>query len=1108
MSKNIKNFKHLSGLFIIFAVVLSLSLIVVESQVFGGDAQRLAIDNAVKKSIEREEVLKEFINHSKKDLKILKQLVLSQDYINNDKLEQKLEDIFVAYAKANSSFMQLRFIDKNGLEKIRVNRSSQNGLVSLVPKNKLQDKANRYYFKNAKTKNQDQVSFSAIDLNIENGMVEVPYKTTLRAILPIQYNEQFSGLLVINYFMQDFITKLTHAPLYDMILYDNSGYVVYHYSYEDGVYSKCFGNSLEHRYNIHEAFPYHYKKMLSSDFVKTDTFVSKKFDVDIYGGLNIILQLKESYVENQQDRLKNKYFWISAVVFILLIILIYILTMYGDKLMNISKINELSESLHTISSVAKIGFWEYDAKTEKIKLNQSLCKIFELDEISIELHYEKMLEYIDEEDRKSVQDRFDKSIENLSEYFVTHKITTAKGNIKVLEQRGKHYFDKDGNFTKTVGSIYDITNTHTVSQKYKLILENSSDAIFLIDLHGRLVEFSNKSIELFGYTKEELKKLTVYDIDKQLTKHDFENILQTLEHTSMSFERVNTKKDGSTFMAQINASLVKLNGETFIYASNRDVSRQKQYEKLIIEKNKEQKSLLSLFDKGDNVLFKWNNDDTWSVNYVSDNVENLLGYTKEEFLEARVSYSDIILDEDLPRVLEEVNFAKVSNLSFSKHRPYRVKTKDNTEKWVLDHTLVIRDEDARITHYLGYLVDITEQVSTQEKLKDSQLRWKFAIEGNKDGLWEWNIKTNEVFYSKQYKEMLGYKLHEVGRTLDEYDSRLHEDDKEDVYQKIQECLDGKVEYYSSEHRVQCKDGTYKWVLDRGVVLSYDKDNKPLKMVGTFTDITHMKNITQELKDLNETLEQRVQDEVQKSLKLEQDNFQYQKKAAMGDLIGIIAHQLKQPLNAISLSKEVIVLDYEDQLLTQESIDEFDKSISNQIDFMANSIDELRNFFRPNKNKECMSIKVPINKSLSIIEKSITSKGILLIKEFEDDLYINCIESELQQVIINIITNAKDAILDKNIQNPFIKIGTKLEIINNDENVVLSIEDNAGGIDSDIMDKIFDSYFTTKGASGTGIGLNLAKMIIEDSLDGTIYVENSDFGAKFVIKLKSCTNDTK
>ena len=134
------------------------------------------------------------------------------------------------------------------------------------------------------------------------------------------------------------------------------------------------------------------------------------------------------------------------------------------------------------------------------------------------------------------------------------------------------------------------------------------------------------------------------------------------------------------------------------------------------------------------------------------------------------------------------------------------------------------------------------------ELRLSEERWKFALEGARDGVWDWNAQTNEVFFSKQWKAMLGYQEHEIGTTLDEWEKRVHPDDVERCYADLQRHFVGETPFYENEHGILCKDGSYKWILDRGKVIEWADDGKPLRVIGTHTDITERKRMEDELQE--------------------------------------------------------------------------------------------------------------------------------------------------------------------------------------------------------------------------------------------------------------------
>ena len=168
-----------------------------------------------------------------------------------------------------------------------------------------------------------------------------------------------------------------------------------------------------------------------------------------------------------------------------------------------------------------------------------------------------------------------------------------------------------------------------------------------------------------------------------------------------------------------------------------------------------------------------------------------------------------------------------------------------------------------------------------QALQDSEERWKFALEGAGDGLWDWNVQTNEVFYSHQWKAMLGYGDDEIGNTLDEWDKRVHPGDKEYVYREIQRHFSGEAPVYMSEHRMLCRDGTYKWVLDRGKIVTRTADGKALRVIGTHTDITERRRAGEALQESQERFKELADSLPQSVFECDlQGNFTYFNKTGL------------------------------------------------------------------------------------------------------------------------------------------------------------------------------------------------------------------------------------
>ena len=254
----------------------------------------------------------------------------------------------------------------------------------------------------------------------------------------------------------------------------------------------------------------------------------------------------------------------------------------------------------------------------------------------------------------------------------------------------------------------------------------------------------------------------------------------------------------------------------------------------------------------------------------------------------------------------------------------------------------------------------------------------------------------------------------------------------------------------------------------------------------------LKEQKKELNTLNLKLEKRVIEEVDKRMKQEQILIQQSKLVAMGEMIGAIAHQWRQPLNAINVNIENLEFDYEDGVIDKKYLDKFILQQTDTLQFMSTTIDDFRNFFRVDKQKADFSVKKAIGNSVNIQMSQLQRYDIKMNVKGED-FTINGFENEFLQVIMNLISNAKDAIVQTEQKDGAIEISLI------DNRVVVT--DNGGGIPSDIIDRVFEPYYTTKEqGKGTGMGLYMSKMIIEDNMGGRISAANVDSGVSFTIEL--------
>ncbi|WP_172124155.1 sensor histidine kinase [Arcobacter acticola] len=242
-----------------------------------------------------------------------------------------------------------------------------------------------------------------------------------------------------------------------------------------------------------------------------------------------------------------------------------------------------------------------------------------------------------------------------------------------------------------------------------------------------------------------------------------------------------------------------------------------------------------------------------------------------------------------------------------------------------------------------------------------------------------------------------------------------------------------------------------------------------------------------LKKMNEELNEKIKIEIKKNEEKTRISIQQSRMASMGEMLENIAHQWRQPLSTISVAASGIEIKKELNILNDEELSDSLKHIKNATQYLSNTIDDFRNFFVKDKIPSNINIRNTLNKTIDLMSSTLAKEEITLIRNIQN-INFTSYENELIQVLMNIFINAKDALANRKSEKLIIVVIKQIE-----DNLVIKIKDNAGGVDSSIIDKIFEPYFTTKHQfNGTGIGLYMSKLIVEKHLIGEISVKNIDF----------------
>ncbi len=279
--------------------------------------------------------------------------------------------------------------------------------------------------------------------------------------------------------------------------------------------------------------------------------------------------------------------------------------------------------------------------------------------------------------------------------------------------------------------------------------------------------------------------------------------------------------------------------------------------------------------------------------------------------------------------------------------------------------------------------------------------------------------------------------------------------------------------------------------------NYKKLNQNLELTKALSNIAKVSSY--ELQELNQKLESRIKEEVQKNRDKDSILIHNSKLAQMGEMMSMIAHQWRQPLSAISATSTGLQIKIELGKYNEEFFLKSLGKIEDYVNHLSDTIDDFTNFFKPSKRKECVSTKYLVDKAIFILSPSFSKNSILVTTEFNEDIEFKTYSNEVVQVLINLLKNAENILLRREILDPKIHINTFLR----NSKIYIEIIDNAKGVADEIIEDIFESYFTTKDAEdSTGLGLYMSKFIIENSCGGSLGVENIKDGAKFTIILQS------
>jgi len=455
----------------------------------------------------------------------------------------------------------------------------------------------------------------------------------------------------------------------------------------------------------------------------------------------------------------------------------------------------------------------------------------------------------------------------------------------------------------------------------------------------------------------------------------------------------------------------------------------------------------------------------------------------------------------------------------------------------------IKDSSNQPIGMMAIIADLTELKRTESALKLSQERLQLAMFGSLLGLWDWNIATGETYFDSQWKAMLGYEENEIKNSVKSWEDLLHSEDKVTVMAALNLHFEGKTNIYQVEFRMFNKSGNWQWIMALGKVVEYDEWGAPLRMNGTHQDISDRKQAELALQE-SEARERSKAVELEvaiNQLRTTQSQLvQNEKMVSLGQLVAGVAHEINNPvsfihgnlaparsytLNLLDLIKtyqyhypspatgvldkiQEIDLDY-----MTEDLPKIFNSMRVGTDRIVEIVKSLRNFSRLDESAgKSVNIHEGIDSTLMILQNRLKSHssrpGIQVIKDYQQLPNVECFPGQLNQVFMNILINAIDALEERDKEREIeecdrhpstITIRTYLAA---GGFIAVSIADNGRGIPESVKSRLFDPFFTTKPVGkGTGLGLSISHSIIVDRHGGKLScISTVGEGSEFLVEI--------
>lgn len=739
------------------------------------------------------------------------------------------------------------------------------------------------------------------------------------------------------------------------------------------------------------------------------------------------------------------------------------------------KLQDAEQRWHLALASSNLGVWDWHVPSGEVFFSDLWCTMLGYAPDEISHRQEEWSDRVHPEDLQPALALLNSHLEGRTPFYSSeHRILAKDGSYRWILDRGQVFFrDEQGKPLRVVGTHMDITEQKQAAETLRISQENMATA-------QRIAHFGSWERELDVRTASENASETdsplhwsdeMYRIAglpaggppmtlgrflAMVPEEDRQAILQAastaLENRSeYSIEHRLIRPDGTVRLVHERAQLIfaSPDGPPVKWVGiAHDITEQRQAE---ASHRASEERFQEMADKIGEVFYNYDALNHRLV-YANQAYERISGIPRETVYADPFSYLNAIHPEDFPLAEEALHLQMAGQET---NREFRIIRPDGEIRWVHEHGVPVLNSAGQVERIVGTARDITEGKLAEEKIRQSEERFRLLAKATNDAIWDWSFTTETIWWNEVFETLFGYTPRDTGNGIEFWHRHLHPEDREGTIASIRRAIDSGDWSWSREYRFERKDGRYAHVLDRGYIIRDDEGNA-VRMIGSMSDQTERKQMEQQI-------------------------LRVQRMESLGTLAGGISHDLNNVLAPILMSIEILQLQE-----TQQHKLNILKTIEASARRGADMVKQVLSFARGIEGQE---VELQISHQIKQVEKIANEtflKNIQVRSNIPSDLWpVQGDPTQIHQVLLNLCVNARDAMPNGGtlilsarnctLDHQYVAMHGEAQP---GPYVMVQVEDTGNGMTPEILERIFEPFFTTKElGKGTGLGLSTTLAII-------------------------------